>query len=287
MIRSARSLFRRSRLVPAVVNATIAGTLAFSALTPVAAQMPAPSDTTAPSPLFTRRDAILAAGFAVGTVAMFPIDRRLAVHLSNPGAQANSFFKNSSRGLESFTSPGAYYIGGGLYLIGRIGKFDRIADLGWHGSEAIIASDLVTYVLKGVTGRARPFVSSDTNPHDFKLLKGFGNNDRQSFPSGHAETAFAAAAAVTAETGRWWPKSTWIVGPVMYTGATLVGLSRMYHSKHWASDVVLGAAIGTFAGQKVVQYSHSHHTFTDRILLHTALLPDSHGVLVAWSAPLP
>ena len=32
----------------------------------------------------------------------------------------------------------------------------------------------------------------------------------------------------------------------------------MYNNAHWASDVVLGAAIGTFTGLKVVRYSHIH-----------------------------
>ena len=44
----------------------------------------------------------------------------------------------------------------------------------------------------------------------------------------------------------------------MYGGATLVGLSRMYNNAHWASDVTLGAAIGTFSGIKVVRFNHSH-----------------------------
>jgi hypothetical protein len=44
----------------------------------------------------------------------------------------------------------------------------------------------------------------------------------------------------------------------MYGGATMIAASRMYNNKHWASDVVMGAAIGTFAGTKVVRYHHSH-----------------------------
>jgi membrane-associated phospholipid phosphatase len=238
-----------------------------------------------PAPLFTTKDFVTIGVFAVGTVAMFPFDERLAKHLTNPGARANKFFAKASTDVEWIASPGPYFIGGTLYAVGRIGHWDRVADLGWHGTESVFLADAVTYVLKGVTGRARPFVSTDTTPHDFKFLKGFGNNDRQSFPSGHATSAFAAAAAVTAETGTWWPRSTWVVGPLMYGGATMVGLSRMYHNKHWASDVLLGAAIGTVGGQKVVQYSHAHPTRIDKVLLHVSAVPDGYGGwALAWNS---
>ena len=238
-----------------------------------------------PAPLFTTHDFVAMGAFAVGTVVMFPLDERLAKHLTNPGAQANKFFKNASTGVEWIASPGPYIIGSSMYLVGRLGHWERVADLGWHGTEAVFVADAVTYALKGMTGRARPFVSRDTAPHDFKFLKGFANGDRQSFPSGHSTSAFAAAAAVTAETGTWWPKSTWVVGPLMYGGATMVALSRMYHNKHWASDVVLGAAIGTFSGQKVVQYSHAHPTPLDRVLLHVSAMPNGDGgYALAWTS---
>ena len=42
--------------------------------------------------LFTYRDAALAAGFAVVTVAMFPADRHIAESLRDPDLQANKFF---------------------------------------------------------------------------------------------------------------------------------------------------------------------------------------------------
>ena len=252
------------------------------------AQMPPPptADSASKSkPLFTIRDAIVAAGFAGLTVAMFPLDQHIAHRLENPSTQANRFFHHAATGFEVIASPGAYVIGGSLYAIGRLGNFGRVADLGLHGTLAVLVGDGVTGALKGLTGRARPFVTGDTNAADFRFGRGFTDSDRQSFPSGHATTAFAAAAAVTAETGRWWPKSTWVVGPVMFTGATMVGLSRMYHNKHWASDVALGAAIGTFSGQKTVQYLHSRQgNWIDRVLLGTAIAPTANGGLaLGWS----
>jgi membrane-associated phospholipid phosphatase len=67
----------------------------------------------------------------------------------------------------------------------------------------------------------------------------------------------------------------------MYGGATLVGLSRMYNNAHWASDVVLGAAIGTFSGIKVVRYSHGHsNNLVDRTLLGLRVVPTPDGVAV-------
>jgi membrane-associated phospholipid phosphatase len=240
-----------------------------------------PRDTThaqTQAPFFTRKDAYLAAGFAFGTVVMFPLDKNIATKLQDSAAQANRFFKHTATGVELIASPGAYIIGGTLYAVGELAHKPRIADLGWHGTEAVLLADGVTYLIKGVAGRARPFLSGGRTPTDWTIGKGFSSGDWSSFPSGHSTTAFAAAAAVTNETTRWWPRSEWIVGPLMYAGATAVGLSRMYHNKHWGSDVVLGAAIGTFSGRKVVQYAHGHpHNLFDRFILRTSVLPDGHG----------
>lgn len=266
------------------------GLLGAAPLAVQAQQPPVARDTShdqTQAPYFTKGDAFLAAGFALGTVAMFPLDKQLASHLQDSVKQG--FLKNASKGVEYIASPGAYIIGGGLYVIGRLGGWDRVADLGWHGSEAVLVADGFTYLLKGVAGRERPFKSGGKSPDNFTFGKGFRSGDYSSFPSGHTSTAFAAAAAVTNETSRWWPGSSWIVGPLMYGGATAVGLSRMYHNKHWASDVVLGAAIGTFSGRKVTQYAHGHpgNRF-DKIMLRTSVMPDGHGgAMLSVSLPTP
>ena len=68
----------------------------------------------------------------------------------------------------------------------------------------------------------------------------------------------------------------------MYGGAALVGWSRMFDNKHWASDVITGAAIGTFAGLKVVHWHHAHpHNRIDRIFLGASVSPlPNDGTLV-------
>src|SRR4051812_23241543 len=248
--------------------------LAIAALIPVGAvraQTPMRGDSVhAAKTLFTWRDGVLAAGFAGLTVAMFPVDKSFANRLQDSSAQANHFLKNASKGVQTLADPGAIVIGASLYATGRIAHWRNVADLGLHGTEALVISGTLTAAIKDIAGRGRPYVSGDSNPHDFRLMRGVQGGGYQSFPSGHTTVAFAAAAVVTSESQRWWPHATWAIAPVMYGGATLVGMSRMYNNAHWASDVVLGAAIGTFSGIKVVRYSHGHsNNPIDRWLLHT------------------
>lgn len=229
--------------------------------------------------LFTWRDGALAAGFAGLTVAMFPGDRAIAQHLQDSSTQANHFLKHASQGIQYFADPGSIVIGVSLYGIGRVGHWRDVADLGLHGTEAIALSAAVTGIIKGTAGRARPSIAGDTNPHSFSFGRGFSRGGGYaSFPSGHTTAAFAAASVVTSESQRWWPQGIWLVAPAMYGGATLVGLSRMYNNAHWASDVVVGAAIGTFSGIKVVRYSHGHsNNLIDRWLLGVTATPTVDG----------
>jgi hypothetical protein len=240
------------------------------------------------APFFTRKDALLGLGFVAGTIAMFPLDKHLAGRLQT-NQERQGFLQGASRGVEVIASPGAYVIGAALYGLGRVAKYDRVADLGWHGFEAVLLAEGMTYTIKGVAGRARPFLSHGSDPDALYFARGFKNGDYSSFPSGHSTTAFAAAAAVTNESTRWWPRSTWFIGPLMYTGAAAVGVSRMYHNRHWASDVVMGAAIGTFTGRKVVQYAHGHpDNLIDRVLLRVSIAPDGYGgQMVMLTLPAP
>lgn len=252
-----------------------------AAITIIAAQSlgaqssPAQSpDTAKGAPLFTGRDAIRAVGFAGLTVAMFPLDRSIARRLTNERSKANRFLNDASKGVEYIADPGSIVIGSSLYLFGRFTNHPGIADLGWHGTEAVLFGGATAWVLKGLAGRARPYVTGDTTARDFRFGRGFGNANRQSFPSGHTTAAFAAASAVVSEAERGWPGHFWLVAPAMYGGASLVGISRMYHDKHWASDVALGAAIGTFSGLKVVRYAHAHpKNFLDRAILRADVTP--------------
>lgn len=237
---------RRAVLVAALV----------SCVHPLGAQ----ADSARKRAFFTWRDAAILEAFAIATVASSPLDTRWANKLQNPTVQENDRLEDVAHFVETVTDPGAYLIGASMYAYGRLRDNQRAADLGLHGTEALFIGQMTGYALKGVFGRARPYVNTD-NPHNYSAFRGFnGGTDYRSFPSGHSIAAFSAAATVTSEAKRWWPGSQWYVGPVMYGGAATVAWSRMFENKHWATDVLTGAAIGTFIGLKVVHYHHYWNT---------------------------
>lgn len=225
------------------------------------------------TPLFTSTDAVIFGSFALATVAVAPIDRYFATRLQDPAAQENRFLRTSATGFRLLGVPGSIGTSAGLYLLGRIQGSTRTADLGLHSGEAILLGSVVGGTIKVLAGRARPYEGID-NPRDFQLMRGLREDRYRSFPSGHTIAAFAFASTVSRETVMWWPNTRWTIGPVMYTGATLVGISRMYNNQHWASDVMAGAAIGTLIGLNVVRYQHSHpDNRLDRVLLSVTWIP--------------
>jgi membrane-associated phospholipid phosphatase len=228
--------------------------------------------------LFTYRDAILAGGVILSARLVYPLDEYYAHRLQDSSTQQSRKLQALATFVRTTAAPGSYVIGTTMYLTGRVADNRKLASLGLHGVEALLVGEATGMVLKGVVGRQRPFVTPQ-NAKSYKLGRGFtGGNPYRSFPSGHSVAAFAAAAAVTAETSRNDPSSTWYVAPVMYGGAALVGISRMYNNQHWASDVLIGAGIGTFAGLKVVRFNDAHPgNRADRLFLSGSISPTPDG----------
>jgi membrane-associated phospholipid phosphatase len=245
------------------------------------------------TPFFTRQDAALAGAFAVGTVALAQADRSLARTLRDPDLQESDVVRGSAEFFRWMGDPAPQLIGASLYVVGRLARVRPVAALGLHGLEGLILADAITYTIKVAAGRSRPYVHADTLASDFGFMRGLDGNSYRSFPSGHTTGAFAAAAVATAEVAHWtdakawWPGWPWLVGGTLFGGAALVGVSRVYHDQHWASDVVAGAAVGTFAGLKVVKYAYRNpRNRLDRWLLPLSVAPAAGGgVAIAWTLP--
>jgi hypothetical protein len=134
----------------------------------------------------------------------------------------------------------------GLNMAGVKGKNDfrnRTALL--LKSELLVAA--ITFPLKKLTAVPRP----DTGTPN-------------SFPSGHTAQAFAAATFMSKEYGH---RSIWYsVGA--YSMATCVGAMRVLNDRHWASDVLAGAAVGILSTnlvylthrQKITSKKNKHET---------------------------
>ncbi len=106
---------------------------------------------------------------------------------------------------------------------------------------AVMVPALVGDVLKWVVGRGRPFVGGEGNVFNFRH---FGGTEAfASFPSGHANTAFALAFAVSA----LWPQAR----PWMLAYAVAIALTRLVLLAHHPSDVVAGALVGVIGAMAV------------------------------------
>ena len=129
-----------------------------------------------------------------------------------------------------------------LYGGGILADSPRWKEVGEMLGEALILADGATLILKQATGRGRPNATDhkgDFRPFSFK-------SDYDSFPSMHTASSFAAA-AVLSRTSNSLPLTL-----ASYCAAAFVGYSRMNQNKHWASDVLLAAAIGELAGRVAV-----------------------------------
>lgn len=262
----------------------------------VAAARPAGSvgsvvDTTIPvvtaahhsAPLVRERDAIAAGAFAAATVLLIPVDESIAHGFQRPGVQSSSVLSGTATVFNSLGHPlSVFGIAGAAYLAGRVRHDDRLTDIGLHTGEAIVAAEVVDYVVKDLAGRSRPYVTSDTNATDFQLLRGLRKGeDYSSFPSGHVAASFAAATALAVEGARWWPHQTRYITPAAYTGATLVALSRLYADKHWASDATMAAGIGMLAARALVRHQHQHpRNLLDRLFLASSTTPVGRSVVL-------
>ena len=242
----------------------------------------APSDTGSRS-LVRSRDAVAALGVAAIAVGVSAFDERLARSFQRPSAQSNGMLKGASNVFNAIGFPGSIVIIAGTYFFGIAEHSRPIASLGMHTGEAVVLGGILAEGLQMAVGRARP-QRDIGNAFDFRAAHGFSDEDYTSLPSAHVTVAFAAATAASREVRRSWPGAAKYVTPATYSLASLVGLSRMYKNKHWASDVVAAAGLGTYSALLFDRYNESRpDNVFNRLFLPTSISAVGRGIAVTWS----
>ena len=101
-----------------------------------------------------------------------------------------------------------------------------------------------TQILKNATDRLRPVMYTEDAVDAADNPK-----NQRSFPSGHTSTAFSLATSYFLSLKRLTGESRWWI----FVPAVFVGVARVAAAKHFTTDVLTGAAIGTVTSLVVYQ----------------------------------
>jgi hypothetical protein len=116
------------------------------------------------------------------------------------------------------------------YAYGRLFDEPKVSHLGMDLIRAQIVTEGLVQALKWSTRRCRPDGSNCLG-----------------FPSGHSAQTFAAATVLERHLG-------WRRAALAYAVAAYVATSRLHDNRHYLSDVVFGAAVGTISGRTITQH---------------------------------
>ena len=176
-------------------------------------------------------------GFA--GAALVASDTAIEKHVPTSPATVSHAVTASNAGLAVMAAAG-----GGMFLWGHLAHNDQERETGLLSGEAGIDALLDTEAFKYAFGRDRPFTGNGKG----KFFQG-----GVSFPSEHASISWAIASVIAHE----YP------GPLTqflaYGLAGGVSAARVVGHQHWASDVVVGSALGWYIGRQVFR-SHSQYS---------------------------
>lgn len=173
----------------------------------------------------------------------------------------NKTTANISRYVTNFGGAYELYTIAGFYAYGLIFKTQKEKTTTALATQAYITAGVLSTIAKYLSGEQRPYY---TDPNSNKMgpifhgpfypfKKGVDLQSYSSFPSGHTTAAFAAATVYALEY-----RDKPLIPIISYSAATLIGLSRLTENKHWATDVLVGAALGYLSGKQVVNNFHRY-----------------------------
>jgi hypothetical protein len=173
---------------------------------------------------------------AGATAGLIASDSWISKQVPNRPDQLNRSLKISDYSLYSLIGAG-----GGAFILGKLSNNDHMSETGLLATEAAINATAVTYALKMSTQRERPNYATGT---------GSFFDGGLSFPSEHSAVAWSIAGVLAHE----YP------GPLTkiaaYGLATAVTVTRVSSQQHFASDVIIGGALGWYFAHEVYRAHH-------------------------------
>jgi hypothetical protein len=174
--------------------------------------------------------------------------------------------KRSSPVISEFGSNWGVFSVAAAGLISAASKDKKGVETSLLATQAMITSGVWTQVIKLLTGRERPKASYIFSHVEggrwhgiFSKYLEVSPDDRSrfsydAFPSGHTATAFSIATVYATMY-----KDKKAIPVLMYSAASLVGISRLTEHEHWGSDVFVGALLGYLSGKQVVNNFNRTH----------------------------
>jgi len=148
---------------------------------------------------------------------------------------------NRSKTFSNYATYSLIAAGGGSFLLGHLKNDDQMSETGLLSGEAAINATAVSYFIKNVTRRERPYQQNGTGT----FFQG-----GSSFPSEHAAIAWSIASVMAHEYPGTFTKI------LAYGLATGISATRVTGQQHFPSDVVVGSALGWYFGRQVYRAHH-------------------------------
>lgn len=216
-----------------------------------------------------------AAGILAGTALLVLVDEPVHDFMADAEEDIPQFIQDY--GWYYGSPQNNYMLTGAVYLTGLITDNPKLRRTGVLLISSASAAGLLQQTSKYVFGRARP--RSGDSPTTFKPFE--ADKDYHSFPSGHMILSFTNAYAISKQF-----KNPWVKGGILVLGA-VPGISRLWESAHWLSDVALSAAISIVTVEAIDRYldrryDEKYNDDAKKVSWNLSVRPNQIGVIIQF-----
>lgn len=163
--------------------------------------------------------------------------------------------------LQAFTKPGQWYddtstlvFFGGLSAAmltgGLIARDRKLLETTRLMGESFALTQLIMVASKRLIGRSRPF--NNEGATEFHLFRLRSERAYHSMPSSHTASIFSMMTVIAKQYPQWWVRYP------AYAFGLSVALERADSRNHWASDILMGGAVGYCVGNLLVKHTRQN-----------------------------